>query len=187
MTRTAKYESVMIPLGTEAPDFLLPDTLTGTLVQYGNVAGKMGTVVLFICNHCPFVQHINPEIVRIANDYIPKAIGFTGISSNDVEAHPDDSPDKMKIQAETVGYPFPYLYDETQQVAKEYDAACTPDIFVFDKTRKLVYRGRLDASRPNNDQPLNGKDLREVLEALVNNKKVSDEQFPSMGCSIKWK
>ncbi|MDQ3844442.1 MAG: thioredoxin family protein, partial [Bacteroidota bacterium] len=167
MARAPRWESVMIPLGTEAPDFSLPDTVSGKQLRFADVAGEKGTVVMFICNHCPFVQHVNPELVRIAHEYISKGIGFVGISSNDVETHPEDCPEQMKEQAEKVGYPFPYLYDETQQVALAYDAACTPDFFVFDKNKKLVYRGRLDNSTPRNNQPLTGKDLRDVLEAVV--------------------
>jgi peroxiredoxin len=187
MARTARYESVMIPLGTKAPDFQLPDTRSGNQLSFGDVEGNVGTVVMFICNHCPFVQHVNPEVVRIAHEFQPKGIGFVGISSNDVETHPEDSPEQMKIQADQAGYTFPYLYDETQEVAIAYDAACTPDFFVFDQNRKLVYRGRLDNSTPRNNQRLTGNDLRAVLQALVMGKELPTEQFPSMGCSIKWK
>ena len=177
----------MIPLGTEAPGFTLPDTVSDKQLSFSDVAGEKGTVVMFICNHCPFVQHVNPQIVRLANEYIPKGIGFVAISSNEVETHPEDGPEQMKVVAEQVGYSFPYLYDETQQTAIAFDAACTPDFFVFDKQQKLVYRGRLDSSTPRNNQPLTGNDLEAVLEAVANDKPVPEEQYPSMGCSIKWK
>jgi thiol-disulfide isomerase/thioredoxin len=142
---------------------------------------------MFICNHCPFVKHVNDELVRLGNDYKDKGIGFVAISSNDVENYPDDSPGLMKIVAQELEYPFPYLYDETQEVAKAYDAACTPDFYVFDKNLKLVYRGQLDDSRPGNDIPVTGKDLRSALNALIDGKEVSDDQKPSLGCNIKWK
>lgn len=177
----------MTPLGTEAPDFLLRDTVSGNSLRFADVAGGKGTLVMFICNHCPFVKHVNPQLVRLAGEYTAKGIGFVAISSNDVEAHPGDGPEQMKLQAEQTGYSFPYLYDETQEVAIAYDAACTPDFFVFDKNKKLVYRGRLDGSTPRNNQPLTGKDLQEVLEAVAAGKELPTEQYPSMGCSIKWK
>jgi thiol-disulfide isomerase/thioredoxin len=142
---------------------------------------------MFICNHCPFVKHVNDELVRLGNDYNDKGIGFVAISSNDVENYPDDSPGMMKIVAQEMEYPFPYLYDETQEVAKAYDAACTPDFYVFDKDLKLVYRGQLDDSRPGNDIPVTGKDLRSALNAVIDGKEVSDDQKPSLGCNIKWK
>ena len=187
MTRTARYESVMIPLGIEAPDFKLPDTVSGKQLGFGDVAGENGTVVMFICNHCPFVKHVNPQLLRLAKAFMPRGISFVAISSNDVETHPEDGPEQMKKEAKEVGYPFPYLYDETQEVAMAYDAACTPDFFVFDKNRKLVYRGRLDNSTPRNNQPLTGKDLENVLEAVATGTDLPAEQYPSMGCSIKWK
>ena len=159
-------ESTMLPLGTKAPDFNLPDTVSGKNYTLKEIAeGKKATVVMFLCNHCPYVVHVNPEIVRLANEYSQKGVAFVGISSNDVENYPDDAPDKMKVVAEQVGYSFPYLYDETQEVARAYDAACTPDFYVFDGELKLVYRGRLDDSRPGNDKPLTGKDLRAALDA----------------------
>lgn len=179
--------SNMLPLGTKAPDFQLPDTVSGKTYTLQELAGEKATVVMFICNHCPYVIHVNPELVRLAKDYIPRGVGFVAISSNDVKNYPDDAPDKMKERALELGYPFPYLYDESQEVARAYDAACTPDFYVFDKDLKLVYRGRLDESRPGNDVPLTGKDLRAALDAVLEGKPVSEPQYPSMGCNIKWK
>ncbi len=184
----AYTESTMLPLGTKAPDFTLPDTVSGKMVSLKELSkGKKATVVMFLCNHCPYVIHVNPEIVRLANDYIPKGVAFVGISSNDVEQYPDDAPDKMKEVAQRLGYPFPYLYDETQEVAKAYDAACTPDFYVFDENLQLVYRGRLDDSRPGNGKPLTGKDLRRALDAVLAGQPVDPVQYPSGGCNIKWK
>jgi peroxiredoxin len=180
-------ESNMLALGTEAPDFKLPDTVSGKLISLDDVATGQATVIIFSCNHCPYVLHVNPEIVRLANDYQQKGVGFAAISSNDVEHYPADAPDKMKALAAEVGYPFPYLYDETQEVAKAYSAACTPDFYVFDKNRKLVYRGRLDDSRPNSGRPLTGKDLRAALDAVLEGREVAAKQYPSGGCNIKWK
>ena len=177
----------MLDLGTKAPDFSLPDTVSGRTVTLNDVKTDKGLVVIFLCNHCPYVIHVNPEIVRLSKDYLAKGIGFVGISSNDVEKYPEDSPEKMKEAAEMLGYPFPYLYDETQEVARAYDAACTPDFYVFDKDRVLVYRGRLDDSRPRNDNPLTGKDLRAALDAVLAGQPVSALQYPSGGCNIKWK
>src|ERR1043165_2407737 len=152
--------SNMIPLGTVAPAFTLPDTVSGKQLSLGDVKGEKATVLMFICNHCPYVKHVNATLVKLANDYISKGVGFAAISSNDVVSHPDDAPDKMKELAQKEGYPFPYLYDETQQVAKDYDAACTPDLYIFDKDLKLVYRGQLDDSRPGNNVAPTGKDMR---------------------------
>jgi peroxiredoxin len=180
-------ESTMLPLGTAAPDFSLPDTVSGRMVSLSEVKTDKGLVVMFLCNHCPYVIHVNPEIVRVSKDYMAKGLGFVGISSNDVENYPDDAPDKMKVVAEQLGYPFPYLYDESQEVARAYDAACTPDFYVFDQDLKLVYRGRLDDSRPKNDNPLTGKDLRAALDAVLAGEAVSEVQYPSGGCNIKWK
>ena len=183
----ALTESNMLPLGTKAPDFRLPDTVSGKELSFADVKGTHGTVVMFICNHCPYVKHVNEELVRLANDYLPKSIGFVAISSNDVENYPDDSPDKMRAQALALGYPFPYLYDETQDVARAYDAACTPDFYLFDADDRLVYRGRLDDSRPGSDVPVTGKDLRAALDALLAGQPIPEPQYPSMGCNIKWK
>ena len=179
--------SNMIPLGSTAPDFNLPDVVTGNLVSLKTLSTGKATVVMFICNHCPYVKHINNELVTLANDYITKGVSFIAISSNDAIAEPADSPEQMKELALKLKYPFPYLYDETQQVAKAYDAACTPDFFVFDSNKKLAYRGQLDDSRPSNNIPLSGKDLRQALDALLTGQPVSPRQRPSIGCNIKWK
>ena len=176
----------MTALGTKAPDFILPDTVSGLNISLTSLTGK-ATVIMFICNHCPFVKHVNDELVRLANDYIPKGISFIAISSNDVANYPDDSPEKMKQVAKELGYPFPYLYDESQEVAKAYDAACTPDFFIYDKDLQLAYRGQLDDSRPSNGIPVTGKDIRAALDNLLSGKSISPEQRPSIGCNIKWK
>ncbi|MBK8490056.1 MAG: thioredoxin family protein [Saprospirales bacterium] len=180
-------ESTMLDLGTKAPDFSLPDTVSGRTVSLHDLKTDKGLVVMFLCNHCPYVLHVNAEIVRLSKDYLAKGIGFVGINSNDVEKYPEDSPEKMKEVANSLGYPFPYLYDETQEVARAYDAACTPDFYVFDKNRVLVYRGRLDDSRPKNDNQLSGRDLRAALDAVLAGEPVSAVQYPSGGCNIKWK
>ena len=182
----AQTSSTMVSLGTKAPDFTLPDTASGINISLHNLTGK-ATVIMFICNHCPFVKHVNKELVRLANDYILKGISFIAISSNDVVNYPDDSPEKMKQTAKELGYPFPYLYDESQGVAKSYGAACTPDFFIYDKKLKLVYRGQLDDSRPSNGLPVTGKDIRIALDTILAGKPVSPEQKPSIGCNIKWK
>ena len=179
--------SNMLPLGTEAPDFNLADTKDNQKKSLNQLKGTNGTLVMFICNHCPFVIHVNEELVKLANDYKSKGINCIAISSNDVENYPQDGPDEMKIHAKENNYPFPYLYDETQAVAKAYDAACTPDFFLFNEDLKLVYTGRLDDSRPGNDIPVTGKDLRAAMDALLNNEIINPNQKPSMGCNIKWK
>ena len=177
----------MLALGTTAPNFDLYDTVSDTTVSLEDVKGTAGTVIMFICNHCPFVIHVNPELVNLGKEYQEKGIGFVAISSNDVNNYPDDAPDLMKITAKREGYSFPYLYDETQEVAKAYDAACTPDFYLFDGDAKLVYRGQLDDSRPGNGLPLTGLDLRNAMDALLAGDKISSEQKPSIGCNIKWK
>jgi len=183
----AETPSTMLPLGTEAPDFTLPDTVSGESHALGDLKSSAGTVVMFICNHCPFVKHVNHELVRLAKDYQEKDIAFIAISSNDADNYPQDGPDQMKETAAKEGYPFPYLYDESQQVAKDYQAACTPDFYLFDQELKLVYRGQLDDSRPGNNQPVTGQDLRNALDALLAGAPVSEQQYPSIGCNIKWK
>lgn len=183
----ARTPTTQIPLGFKAPAFSIPDTVSGKIYTYENLRGDKGTVVIFICNHCPFVIHVREELVRVANDYMSKGFGFVVISSNDVENYPDDAPDKMKTLAEEMNFPFPYLYDEYQDVAKAYDAACTPDFSVFDANDVCVYRGQLDDSRPGNEEPVNGKDLRKVLDYLSEGKDIDFEQKPSLGCNIKWK
>lgn len=180
-------ESTMLPLGTQAPDFELPDTISGKTYRLSDLKSDKATVVMFLCNHCPYVIHVNPEIVRLAKEYQDKGVAFVGISSNDVENYPQDGPEKMKEHAAEVGYNFPYLYDETQEVARAYDAACTPDFYLFDGDMKLVYRGRLDDSRPKNDNPLTGKDLRTAIDLVLAGKPVPERQYPSGGCNIKWK
>jgi thiol-disulfide isomerase/thioredoxin len=156
-------------------------------ISLENVRGGVATVIMFICNHCPFVKHVNAELVKVANDYNNKGIGFVAISSNDVVNYPDDSPALMKEVAKHLNYPFPYLYDESQEVAKAYDAACTPDFFIYDKNLKLVYRGQLDDSRPGNEIPVTGKDIRHALDCLTGGQPVPEFQRPSIGCNIKWK
>ncbi|NUQ23624.1 MAG: thioredoxin family protein [Saprospiraceae bacterium] len=183
----AYTESTMLPLGTKAPHFALPDTVSGKIVSLDDIISDKATVVMFLCNHCPYVVHVNPEISRLAPEYQAKGVSFVGISSNDVVKYPDDGPDKMKETAVQAGYTFPYLYDESQEVAKAYDAACTPDFYVFDGNRRLVYRGRLDRSRPANQEPLDGRDLRAALDAALEGRPVDEKQYPSGGCNIKWK
>jgi peroxiredoxin len=183
----ARTPSTMIPLGTKAPDFKLPDTVSGKLITLSEQKGKVATVVMFICNHCPFVKHVNPELIRLSRDYAGKGVGFVAISSNDAIQYPEDAPDQMKKNAQTLGYSFPYLYDETQDTARAYQAACTPDFYIFNKDLTLVYRGQLDDSRPGNGLPLTGKDIRNALDNLLNNRQISAEQRPSIGCNIKWK
>jgi peroxiredoxin len=177
----------MLPLGTKAPYFNLINTIDDSLVSLQDFKGKNGTVIMFICNHCPFVIHVNSMLVEIANMYTRKGIGFIAISSNDVVNYPQDGPELMKAHVKANNYPFPYLYDETQNVAKDYDAACTPDIYVFDSDLKLVYRGQLDDSRPGNGIPVTGKDLKHALDCLLEGKENTALQKPSIGCNIKWK
>jgi peroxiredoxin len=176
----------MLPLGTTAPDFRLPDT-NGKTVSPTDFKDKPALLVLFICNHCPYVKHIRAGLAQFARDYLPRGVAIVGINSNDVANYPDDSPAKMKDEVKAAGYLFPYLYDESQGVAKAYRAACTPDIYLFDKSRKLVYRGQFDDSRPGNGMPVTGKDLRAALDAVLEGKPVSPNQKASMGCNIKWK
>ncbi len=178
--------STMLPLGTEAPDFRLPDP-SGKLFSLSQFAGAEALLVMFICNHCPFVKHIRSGLAQLARDYLPRKVAIVGINSNDTVSHPDDSPARMAEEAKTAGYQFPYLFDETQAVAKAYRAACTPDIYLFDKNRRLVYRGQFDDSRPGNGIPVTGKDLRLALEAVLLGKPLPSDQKPSIGCNIKWK
>jgi len=181
----ALTESTMLPLGTKAPNFHIKDAVSGNYYSLDDLKSEKATVIMFICNHCPFVIHVNPELVRMANEYRSKGVSFIAISSNNVEAHPEDSPDKMSIVAKVLRFPFPYLYDKRQEVAKAYDAACTPDFYVFDGNLKLAYRGRLDDSRPGNDTPLTGKDLRAAIDGVLDGTSI-ENQYPSMGCNIKW-
>jgi peroxiredoxin len=179
-------QSRMLKLGTRAPEFQLPDP-DGRLYSLSGAAGADAVVVMFICNHCPFVKHVRPEITRLGKDYISRNVAVFAINSNDAKTHPGDSAENMKREAIEWAYPFPYLVDEDQSVAKAYEAACTPDFFVFDRDMRLVYRGQLDASRPSNDIPVNGVDLRAAIDAAIGGKRVSERQIPSIGCNIKWK
>jgi len=179
--------STMLPLGTMAPDFNLIDTKDDTFKTLSQLKGKKGTLVMFICNHCPFVIHVNKALVTLANDYKAQGINCIAISSNDAVTYPQDGPKKMKQHAIDNYYPFPYLYDETQEIAKAYDAACTPDFFLFNTNLELVYTGQLDDSRPGNGIPVTGNDLRHAIDALLNGKAIPTPQKPSMGCNIKWK
>lgn len=179
--------SSMMELGKLAPDFTLTDTIDGNPKTFKELKGSKGTVVMFICNHCPYVVHVNEELVRTANDYRVMGFGFIAISSNDVDKYPQDGPEHMKNKADEENYCFPYLYDETQEVARAYGATCTPDFFLFDAQDLLVYRGQLDDSRPGNGVPQSGRSLREAMDAILGNKKISNIQKPSMGCGIKWK
>ncbi|WKW47322.1 thioredoxin family protein [Myroides sp. JBRI-B21084] len=183
----ARTPSNMLALGTVAPDFYLPDTNGHDFKNFNDVKGNHGTVVMFICNHCPFVVHVIEEVIRIVNDYRVQGIGFVAISSNDAINYPDDAPEKMTEFAFINKFSFPYLYDETQETAKNYDAACTPDFYLFNAQNKLVYRGQLDDSRPNNGITLSGSDLRNAIDALLYNRSVNPMQKPSIGCNIKWK
>ncbi|PHR70193.1 MAG: thioredoxin family protein [Lutibacter sp.] len=183
----ARTLSNMIPLGTIAPAFILFDTVFGRKTSLESLKGVNGTVILFICNHCPFVIHVNEELVKLANHYKTKGINFIAISSNDVENYPQDAPELMRKVAKEQQYPFPYLYDESQEAAKAYDAACTPDSYAFDANLKLVYRGQLDDSRPGNGVGVTGKDIRNALDCLLNDTENIRVQKPSIGCGIKWK
>jgi peroxiredoxin len=183
----AETPSNMLPLGTKATPFELPDTISGKNLKLSDLASNIATVIMFICNHCPFVKHVQQELVQLANDYREQGITFIAISSNDVIKYPADSPEKMKEIAERLAFPFPYLYDESQSVAKSYDAACTPDFYIFDKDLKLVYRGQLDDSRPGNNIPVSGRDIRNTLGQILDGEPVSEIQKPSIGCNIKWK
>ncbi|MGD9110437.1 MAG: thioredoxin family protein [Phycisphaerales bacterium] len=183
MTATA---STMLPLGTQAPDFALPDT-DGSTVTLSDFKGKKALLVIFMCNHCPFVKHVLEDMVSLIKEYQQKGLAAVGINSNDVENYPEDSPDMMATVAKEKGFTFPYLYDEDQQVAKAYQAACTPDFFLFDKDKNLVYRGQMDDSRPGNNIPVTGLDLRKAIDTVFEGKEPIAEQKPSMGCNIKWK
>lgn len=179
--------SLMLPLGTVAPDFNLPDTISGNLYTLKDLASPKGTVIMFICNHCPFVRHVRSKIISLAKVYQEKGVSFIAIGSNDATTYPDDAPEKMGCIGKELDFTFPYLYDETQEVAKSYQAACTPDFYVFDGDLKCVYRGQLDDSRPGNDIPVTGADLRSAIDSLLNGTPVDQNQKPSIGCNIKWK
>jgi peroxiredoxin len=181
-----KTASTMLPLGTKAPDFSLMN-VDATTVSLSDFAGAPALLVIFMCNHCPFVIHVADALAQLAQEYQSRGVAVVGISANDVSSHPADSPEQMVAEAEERGYTFPYLYDETQEVAKAYHAACTPDFFLFDGAQRLVYRGQMDSSRPNSGIPVTGKDLRAALDSVLAGKPVSDDQMPSIGCNIKWK
>ncbi len=182
-----RTESTMQPLGLDAPDFSLHDVLSGGTVTRESAKGAGGLLVMFLCVHCPFVKHLEQAIARFAGDYAGQGLGIVGISSNDVVAFPADAPDEMRAQARRLGFTFPYLYDESQQVARAYEAACTPDFFLYGRDLKLVYRGQFDASRPSVGTPITGSDLRRAVDALLAGKPPLAQQQPSLGCSIKWK
>lgn len=177
----------MLELGVVAPDFELPDTVSGQMISLATFADCPALLVMFICQHCPFVKHVEAELARLGQDYGRQGLGIVAISSNDVDNYPEDDPAHLKAMAERLGFTFPVCYDATQAVAKAYRAACTPDFFLFDRDRRLVYRGQLDDSRPGNNQPVNGADLRAAIAAVLKGEPVSAEQKPSIGCNIKWK
>lgn len=179
--------STMLPLGTQAPAFALPDVVTGKTVALDAAAGQKGTLVMFICRHCPYVQHVQEELARLGRDYAGKGLGLVAISANDAAGYPDDAPPKLKEMAVSLNFRFPFLYDESQGVARAYSAACTPDFFLFDASRALAYRGQLDDSRPGNGKPVTGKDLRAAMDALLAGSRPEAVQKPSIGCNIKWK
>lgn len=183
----SKTPSTMLPLGTIAPDIELTNVINSTKVKLRQGDSFAATVIMFLCNHCPFVRHVNAELTKLANDYIPKNIRFIAISSNDVDKYPVDSPENMVLHAEECHYPFPYLFDETQEVAKAYQAACTPDFYVFNSELALVYRGQLDDSRPGNEIPVTGSSIREALDCLLENRPLNSVQKASLGCNIKWR
>lgn len=178
--------STMLPLGTQAPDFHLPDVVSGKSISLATFADKKALLVMFICQHCPFVKHIKAELAQLGKDYVSNDLAIVAISANDVNKYPDDAPESLKEMAAELQLNFPLCYDESQEIAKAYTAACTPDFFIFDAERKLVYRGQLDDSRPSNDKPVTGTDLRAAIEAVLAGKPVASEQKPSIGCNIKW-
>jgi peroxiredoxin len=179
--------STMLPLGTKAPDFSLPDVISGRTLSLADFDSNDALLVMFICRHCPFVKHLQDALSRFGRDYDGKNLGIVAISANDVSEYPEDRPESLKEMAGSLGFTFPFCYDESQKTAQAYDAACTPDFFLFDRERKLIYRGQFDDSRPGNDVPVTGKDLRAAVDALLTGRPVSPEQKPSIGCSIKWK
>jgi len=183
----AETPSTMAPLGMKVPGFRLPDAVSGRAVSLDDFKGAPALLVMFICNHCPYVKHVREHLSQLVREYQARGVAVVGISSNDALQFPDDGPEKMKQEARAAGYTFPYLYDEDQEVAKQYRAACTPDFFVFDKDRRLVYRGQMDDSRPNSGRPVTGKDLRAALDAVLAGRPAPADQKPSMGCNIKWK
>jgi peroxiredoxin len=183
----ARIESTMLPLGTAAPAFQLPDVTTGKIISLENIKGAKGLLVMFICRHCPYVKHVQHELARIGRDYANEPLGIVAISSNDAAAYPEDAPPSLREMAAELGFTFPYCFDETQDVARAYAAACTPDFFLFDASSKLAYRGQLDDSRPRNDVPVTGRDLRAAMDAVLHQQPVNTNQKPSIGCNIKWR
>ena len=183
----ALTESTMVGLETAAPDFQLPDVVSGKSINLHSFVAEKALLVMFVCRHCPYVQHVKQELARLGHDYAGKSVGMVAISSNDVAEHPDDAPDKMREMAVELGFSFPFCYDESQQTAKAYTAACTPDFFLLDQTRRLVYRGQLDDSRPDSPKPVTGRDLRAAIDATLAGQAVNSDQKPSLGCNIKWK
>lgn len=181
-----KY-SEMLPLGTAAPTFTLPDVVSGEIITLDTFSKQPGLLIMFICNHCPYVVHVREALAKIGQDYVPKDIGIVAISSNDASQYPEDSPDRLKAMAEGLNFNFPFCYDETQEVAKAYNATCTPDFFLFNDEQRLVYRGQLDDSRPGNNKPVDGASLRSAIGAVLTGHKVAVKQKPSAGCGIKWK
>lgn len=179
--------STMLPLSTKAPDFQLPDVVSGETISLSTNASKKALLVMFICQHCPFVKHIKDELAQLGKDYVNRDVGIVAISSNDVSNYPDDAPEHLKAMAKELGFTFPLCYDESQETAKAYTAACTPDFFLFDANQRLVYRGQLDDSRPSNGKPITGEDLRAAIDAVLANQPVNPEQKPSIGCNVKWK
>jgi peroxiredoxin len=179
--------STMLSLRTKAPDFALPDVVSGNTVSLKTFADKKALLVMFICRHCPFVKHVQQQLAQIGQDYANQSLGIVAISANDVANYPDDSPDNLKMMAKELGFNFPLCYDESQETAKAYTAACTPDFFLFDENRQLVYRGQLDESRPSKNVPVTGKDLRSAIDAVLAGKEINPDQKPSIGCNIKWK
>lgn len=179
--------STMLPLGTKAPDFHLPDVTAGHMTGLETFASKKALLVMFICRHCPYVVHVQHELARLGRDYVSRDVGIVAISANDATTHPEDAPASLKEMAAKLGFAFPYCYDETQEAARAYTAACTPDFFLFDEKRRLVYRGQLDDSRPGNGRPLTGKDLRAAIDAVLDGRPVPGDQKASIGCNIKWK
>ncbi len=180
-------QSAMVELGSPAPHFNLTDTRTGDDVSLGDFAGRPALLVMFICNHCPFVKHVEPQLAAIGRDYLERGLGIVAISSNDPATHPEDAPERMRERAAELGYAFPYCFDGSQEVARLYGAVCTPDFFLYDAERRLAYRGQLDGSRPGNDEPVTGADLRAAIDAVLAGATPPEEQQPSVGCSIKWR
>lgn len=185
--RMARTPSTMLPLGTVAPAFALPDVMTGQTISLADFQGAPALLVMFVCNHCPYVKHVQAGMAKMAQDFQARGVGVVAISSNDVQNYADDSPEKMKEEAQRAGYTFPYVYDESQSAARAYRAACTPDFFLFDGHQKLVYRGQMDDARRGNDLPVTGQSLRDAVAAILAGESVSPNQIPSLGCNIKWK